>query len=292
MSDQSIDPLEKPLTPVRVNYANGVLLDEDDFRAEQAYFRGRLSRAMAYLHGAGTVAGLDVGVLNTDKHIITVSAGLAVDRIGRLIELSVPYCIRAVEWFNYQMQTNPDGVQQSYDNSDAGDGNKAVVADLFVKFQVCESGMTPSFGVGNVDATDAFTAARLRDAGAFDLIMRTMPEAVKPAPTPPTAGLPEIDPAHPLSFEEGMAALHEFKLKKAWRETELWNAVDITINGGPEHGAEQNGTEIVLARVRLPAAGSPLRYDTNGDIAIDNDLRVLSLSNFELFWLMNATRGS
>ena len=165
-----------------------------------------------------------------------------------------------------------------------------------MKFQVCESGMTPSFGVGNVDATDAFTTARLRDAVAFDLVLRTMPEAVKPRPTPPTFGLWERkkeDP--PMPFEQAMEELRNFKLRMAWRETELWNNVDNTINNAREHSADQNGTEIFLERLRIPASGSPLRYDTNGKIQFDDELhelRALSLSNFELFWLMNATRGS
>ena len=86
--------------------------------------------------------------------------------------------------------------------------------------------------------------------------------------------------------------VHQFKLEKAWRESELWNAVDVRINGAPEHAVHQNGTELLIARLRIPATGSPLRYDTNPDIEIDNSLRIFSLSNFELLWLMNATRGS
>lgn len=307
MADKPLDPLEKPLPPVRVNYANGILLDEEDFRAEQAYNRGRLSRALAYLHGSGTVAGLKVDKLETNKHVLRVTAGLAIDRIGRLIELDVPYCLRTDEWFKRQLQDNPDGLLQSFNQSENDAGNKAVVADLFIKFQVCESGMTPSFGLGNIEATDAFTAARLRDGVAFDLILRTMPEEFKPDPTPPTDGLPLIDrddeddgdvndndvfdSDRSLTLKEGLDALRKFKLEQAWRQTELWNAVDVSINGGPEHAAHQNGTEILLARIRIPATIDPLRYDINGDIEIDETLRVLSLSNFELLWLMNATRG-
>ena len=227
--------------------------------------------------------------------MLKINAGLAIDRIGRLIELDVPYCLRAEEWFKTQLKNNPDQLKSSYESSDVGDGNKAVVADLFIKFQVCESGMTPSFGIGNVEATDAFTHARLRDGVAFELILRTMPEADKPKPTPPTDGLPDLDsdpPIPPMTFEEGLNEVRLFKENNAWRETELYNEVDVRINGGREHAAHQNGTELLIARIRFPATDNPMRYDTNGDIGIDNSLRILSLSNFELFWLMNATRGS
>ena len=220
-----------------------------------------------------------------------VTSGLAIDRIGRLIEVDVPYCIRAEEWFERQSQTNPDQLVSSYNNSDTGDGNKAVVADLFVKFEVCKSGMTPAFGVGNVDATDAFTSARLRDSASFELVLRTMPENAKPLPTPPSEGIGEgVD--QPMTFDKGLEELTKFKLQKAWHEGLLWNEVDGKINGGREHTPQQNGTELLIARIRFPATDNPMHYDTNGDIDIDNSLRVLSLSNFELFWLMNATRGS
>ena len=96
MASDYSDPLETLLYPDRVNYANGVLLDEKDFKAEQAYFRGRMGRALSYLHGFGTVAGLKVVTVSSDPHTIRVMPGLAIDRIGRLIELHVPYCAEFV----------------------------------------------------------------------------------------------------------------------------------------------------------------------------------------------------
>ena len=60
MSSRADDPLAGVLAPDRVFYAEGVLLSAADFEAEQAYHRGRLARALAALHGSGTVAGLRV----------------------------------------------------------------------------------------------------------------------------------------------------------------------------------------------------------------------------------------
>lgn len=285
MAPRYVDPLEKPLYPERVNYANGVLLDENDFKAEQAYFRGRLSRALVYLHGFGTVAGLEVATTQADPHKIQVKPGLAVDRLGRLIELPIPYCIRAEEWFAAQ---DENGLKESYANSTDGNGPKAVVADVFIKFNNCERGMTPCFGVGNVDATDAFTADRVRDGAGLDLILRTQPEQEKPRQNAPYDSLSDEN----LSFSDAMNELRKFKIEEGWRESDFWNTSDNTIKKGPEYGAEQNGTEVMLARVRLPATGNPMKYDTNGAIEIQNDIRVLSLSTFELFWLIKATRGN
>lgn len=277
------DPLEKLNYPDRVNYANGVLLDENDFRAEQAYNRGRLGRVLSYLHGLGTVAGLNVLTLPSEPHIIRVMPGLAVDRLGRLIELPVAYCIRAQKWFESQ---NPDSLVESYANSTEDDGPRAVVADLFIRFSTCERGMTPCFGVGNVDATDAFTAERLRDGIALDLVIRTQPEALKPRQRAPHETLS----AGPLAFEEAMEALRKAKVEAGWRESDFWNAADGKINVGNEYGVGQNGTEVLLARIRFPSTDSPMRYDTNGEIGIQNDIRVLSLSTDELFWLIKVTR--
>jgi len=288
MASNYSDPLETLLYPDRVNYANGVLLDENDFRAEQAYYRGRLGRALSYLHGFGTVAGLKVDTTQSDSHVLRVLPGLAVDRLGRMIELPVPYCIRAQKWFESQMQ---DKLAESYAGSQmVENGPQAVVADLFIKFNTCERGMTPCFGVGNVDATDAFTADRLRDGAALDLIIRTQsswPVELKPRQKAPY----EILSAGPLSFEDALAQLSSVKTEAGWRDADFWNSSDGKINVGAEYSVDQNGTEVLLARIRLPATGSPLQYDTNGKIEIQNDIRVLSLSTDELFWLIKVTRG-
>ena len=285
MAFRYYDPLEKLRYPDRVNYANGVMLDENDFKAEQAYFRGRLSRALAYLHGFGTVAGLEVATVLEEPHKIRVTPGLAVDRLGRLIELPVPYCIRAQEWFATQ---DPNGLKESFANSVDGNGPRAVVADVFIRFNNCERGMTPGFGTGNVDATDAFTAHRVRDSAELDMVLRSQPEQHKPRQEAPYDALADEN----LSFSEAMNALRKFKIEDAWRESDFWNPVDDTVKKGPEYGADQNGTEVLLARVRLPATKNPMRYDTNGKIGIDNNIRALSLSNFELYWLIKATRGN
>src|SRR5262245_37226124 len=88
----------------RVFYATGILLAADDFDAEQTYHRGRLARALAYLHGSGTVAGLRVGVLPAlapgadpaflqgREEELRVQPGLAIDRLGRLIEIPRAAC--------------------------------------------------------------------------------------------------------------------------------------------------------------------------------------------------------
>ena len=102
------DSLTSSAPPDRVHYATGVLLAADDFLDEQDYHRGRLARTLAYLHGSGTVAGLRVehhpAVEATDEapareEELMVKAGLAIDRLGRLVEVPRDACIRPDKLF-------------------------------------------------------------------------------------------------------------------------------------------------------------------------------------------------
>jgi hypothetical protein len=260
--------MEGSIRPLRVNYENGVLLDENDFKDEQTYFRGRLGRALAFLHGSGTVAGLEVTESQSQAHVIVVNSGLALDPIGRLLELSVPYCIRAPEWFAGQSQQD---LAESYANS----GIERVIVDLFIQFNVCGRGMTPYLGGGNTEGTDAFTYNRLLDGVAFEMEIRTELPADRPTPDP-LGGLPAIDPTDPPTPAEALEAVKDHKYTLAW---------DDDILGGTSNN------RVLLSRLQLPCTEGPMTYDTNGSIVFDDSVRLLSFTTTELFWLINAMRG-
>jgi len=76
------------LRPDRPNYATGMLLDAEDFKAEQLYHRSRLAEALFYLGGNGTLAGLrvewqkpaaDVALGPEQEGEVKVQPGLALD---------------------------------------------------------------------------------------------------------------------------------------------------------------------------------------------------------------------
>ena len=97
------DPLYAGPQPERAAYATGMLLDVQDFLDEQTYHRGRLARALAFLAGGGTLAGLEVTHRPADAdqaEEIKVAPGIAVDRIGRLVEIPRPACLRLDRWFS------------------------------------------------------------------------------------------------------------------------------------------------------------------------------------------------
>src|ERR1700683_160466 len=95
------DNLNPPSAPQRVYYSTGRMLGVEDFQADQDYHRGRLARALLQLYGSGTVSGLMVqtdGNTDVTKLEIQVTPGMAIDRVGRIIEVPRTVCIVLQNW--------------------------------------------------------------------------------------------------------------------------------------------------------------------------------------------------
>lgn len=284
MSTQN-DPLSRPQPPDRVYYANGALLDQEDFTAEQIYHRGRMGRALAYLHGHGTVAGLEADIQQQDEeNVLMISAGLALDRLGRQIELPRAACLRIDRWFQSQLddEKGRDRLAKSF-RTGSGGSPDGVVVDVFVKFEVCERGKQPAFATGNFDALDAVAPSRLRDSYLLELVIRE--EETLPVPSFP--GFPDLSGLTP---EQIRTRVIEYKLQEAWRESTAWQGADDTLKHLEEHVTSQDGTEVLLARLLIPATSPPLRRDLNVPIDVDNSLRRFVFSTAELVWLTGIMR--
>ena len=278
------DPLSKPRAPDRVYYANGALLDQEDFAAEQIYHRGRIGRALAYLHGHGTVAGLAAGVQRRDEEdLLMISAGLAIDRLGRQIEVPRAACIRIGRWFDFQLN-DPQGRDRLANSFRTGSGGSpdGVVVDVFVKFEVCERGRQPAFATGNFDALDAVAPSRLRDSYRLELVIRQE----DPVPVP-DSGFPDMTGLTP---EQIQATVIEYKLQEAWKESTTQQGSGDALVPLEEHVSAQDGTEVLLARLVVPATSPPLTRDTNVPIVVDNTLRRFVFSTAELVWLTGIMR--
>jgi len=279
--DEPPDPLqERQEPPDRVFYATGVLLDEEDFRAEQVYHRGRLARALSYLHGSGTAAGLRVGHKppadpnsETDpEEEITVEPGVAVDRLGRMIEVPRDACIRLNPWFN---KYDADALREAYmENVDVRsrrerqEGQPArlvsgVVLDLFIRFLTCPRGKTPAFASGPFDALDAVQPSRLRDGYKLKLFPRK--DRRLPAPE---------------NFWPTDAALLPDAVFDVWKKITARDSRNMLVPLD-EHLADQDTTYVFLARIVLPTENPAVRVDADlrpvrrrGDkVEIINDLR-------------------
>jgi hypothetical protein len=284
-----IDPLAAPEALARagvldrVFYATGVLLAADDFDAEQTYHRGRLARALSYLHGSGTVAGLRVVVApglaagadpafpQGREEELRVEPGFAIDRLGRLVEVPRAACLRLDRWYQ------ADEVDRLRTALHAG----GVIVDVFVRYLTCDRGKTPAFAAGPFDALDAVQPARLRDAYELTLVPRA--EASPPLPATGEIGAPPLPPA--ADVDGRRAALQE-AIFTGWREgTEQWT------DQGPvplrEHVAGQDPTSLFLARLVLPATAAPTAAERpvrtpGAAVLVDNASRRFAYSTLAL----------
>lgn len=85
----------------RVRYAFGMVLGVDDFRQEQVHSAEKQALANRLLHGAGTVAGLRVGVAaaaDGADAVVSVSAGYALSPRGRWIHVDASQCGLLDSW--------------------------------------------------------------------------------------------------------------------------------------------------------------------------------------------------
>jgi hypothetical protein len=244
--------------PERVNYATGMLLDAADFRDEQSYHRGRLAAALRALHGYGTVAGLRVrepaegdGTLE-----LRVEPGLAIDRLGRLLELRAPWCIRLARWFEGQetglLRSILNGPPQTRHDPSA-------VVDVFIEARSCETALAPAFATGPFDGRDAVAAARLAETPRLSLVPRREGGAI-PSPT-------NHAPAPGASAEDQL----RFVLA-AWEPPTAQERL-------PEQIETQDPTAVLLARVAIPVVldddppDARPRLDLAQRVEVDNGLR-------------------
>lgn len=272
-----IDQPRRSLWPERVAYSNGMLLDVADFEVEQAYHRGRLALLTRYLHGTGTVAGLNVEIDTTANPLIVIGPGLGIDRIGRVIENPLPLCLRIDRWFEDRIKEAPSDLTQAF-TVGAGGAPDHLVADIFLGFRECEVAKRPAFAQGDFDALGAVAPLRLRDAAEATLVVRT-----EDNPPLPSQGLARPDGGNAT---QRRANLDEAKRTGGWVEDIWWNGIDGALEPDQEHPDETLAAEIFLARVQIPATGGDPPA-LNPDIApiADNTGRRMVYSTAELIAL-------
>jgi hypothetical protein len=263
------DPVRTRLHSERLHYATGELLGADDFRDEQTYHRRQLSRALLYLNGSGVIAGLRVVAHHQpgqngapDEVELEVEPGLALDRVGRLIEVPREACLRLRRWFDYAASRDPrdeDSDDEALDRDDLrlawrADGvlasGGAVVADVFLSFHPCDRGYTPAFASGPFDALDASQPSRVRDAYELTLVPRTEADAELENQTgfDYWAGITGATP-------EARLALARERSLDAW--TALAPPATNHVGNFHENPVGVDPTAVLLARLRLPAGAAP-----------------------------------
>ncbi|NVJ05303.1 hypothetical protein HUW63_08645 [Myxococcus sp. AM001] len=294
------DALLDAETRDRLHYATGVLLDAGDFTAEQTYHRGRLTRALAYLHGVGTVAGLHVSHhegTEPEHEELRVSAGLALDPFGRLVEVPTDACLKLDRWYWQEPLELADfGVftpaEYRLSPDAAGYPPTGVVADLFLRFHQCERGKTPAFAAGPFDAMDAVVASRIRDGYELRLVPRS---TAYPPPEVPKSPFPDpVDEPDPVqrrlklrqAIFSAWRGSREQELAKLWSDTFIPASL-LTDPTQPDLKM-RDPAWVFLARVVIGATdvedvrGTEVRPTRQGAVYVDNDLRPFSLSTAAL----------
>jgi len=295
-SAMSSDPLVQQLLALtqraeRPYYEVGVLLDREDFIAEQSYHRGRLARALATLFGHGTLAGLRVREPRdaTDpsqprrpnvEREIEIEPGLAMDRLGRLIELRTTQCFRVKRWFDWTLANDADALDEAVLGAGA---NAHMLLDIFVHFVVCQHGATPAFATGPFNATDATVPSREHDAFELSWALRPLAEAgVKPRNVWPNiddinqtlAALPTGTAAQQEARDKRRSELIGEAILGAWEPLSA-DALRPTLDPLLEHPRDDWWDRVLLARIKIPVTvvGSHPALDESRELEIDNLIR-------------------
>ncbi|HEU4621361.1 MAG TPA: hypothetical protein VFS42_03980 [Burkholderiaceae bacterium] len=300
--DLVADALAPRGVPERVNYATGVLLDATDFADEQRYVRGRLARVLAAIDGHGTLAGLRVscpltlnaGAENAKPNTeleVHVEPGLALDRLGRLIEVRFIQCLRIKRWLADLDARPPTDAARLALIAAVRDTPAILALDVFARFVICPHGKTPAFAAGPFNATDYVVPSRLADA--FELTL-SIANAVRVNPNDPNDTSTELAIPAPRSARlEALRAkigtlTDPDEIAAARRTWALESVLDAWPTPDPtdptrlpklrEHARESDWDRVLLARITLPvtqasAGAFPTLDDTRlADPAGDKDL--------------------
>jgi hypothetical protein len=270
------DNLNPPPAPHRVFYSTGRMLGVEDFQADQDYHRGRLARALVQLYGTGTAAGLMVKTdanANLQQLELQVTPGVAIDRVGRIIEAPRLVCIVLHTWLTQQVQAwqtqlnSPTPGQAAVPNPNTAIHDGAnLMCDVFATFVPCTRGLTPCLAAeDDYDATDAFSANRWLDSFSMQLVLRTDPAPLTPADPWKTAG----------ALAAGGAALNAPKLSDL--QNLLLNAAAGPAAPAVEYPPHFDNSSIFLARLLIAATPGTGNHGPTWDlskIGIDNNSRL------------------
>lgn len=261
----------------RVSYHEGMLLDASDFTNEQQYHRGRLAIVLARLHGSGTVAGLKVegikkgdpvpGGKTAEEDHLGVLPGIAVDRMGRLVEIPAARCLRLDRWFNAVATAGSNVLKPLTVGT-----QRWLVADVFLRYLECPNGLRPSFPSAGQDATDAVVAARVQDG--FELVLA--PRSSETAGVPPPLPRQPSQPA-PTTRKELLAAIYAGYQPATGPEEYPVAPMDDTPAGTPIKKLADKSA-VFLARVLIRLEDIPataLRRHATGAFKVEDESRLV-----------------
>lgn len=149
----------------RVNYTLGLVLGVDEFQQEQLYHRAGRWRHNQWLHGYGTVWGLQVSTpdpADADPEI-RVTEGAAVDPCGRDICVPATMCVRLNAWLDRHREV----LQRLY-----GTGPATIPLAVVLCHRECPDDVVPVPGEPCRSQDDAMQPSRIRETFELRLALR------------------------------------------------------------------------------------------------------------------------
>lgn len=269
--------LAEPLR--RVAFEAGMLLGVEATRAEQAYHRRRLTRAQYWLHGAGTIAGLHVGIdpprtgaADADRDSsrlvrLRVAPGVGIDGLGRELLLHEVHCLDLREWLR---AIAPARLLEGFD--DAAD---LLHLGVYARYQDCPQGLQPVLARQLNAGTDPVQPSRIGDAVALELdLLDPAASLSAAAPWPLHAPLQGPLPTLSADEQEALDALTDEAARDRLRlRLRLLHLFDAPWHP-PEHPADLlRLVRLPLARITL-ATADPASLVVNPErIRVDNHSR-------------------
>ena len=196
---------------------------------------------------------------------IEVTPGMAVDRVGRMIEVPRTVCIRIQPWLANQALADL--------NSFLSGGSGNILVDVFATFVPCARGVTPCFATqDDYSATDAFSSNRMLDSFAMQLVLRNDASPGLPKDPWDAAGAVPTGAITP-------AIAQSLKLSILGTNSGPASTPPFAASGPkpPEIPPGFDASSVFLARITIPAtagaSGEPPNFDLNS-IIIDNLARL------------------
>ena len=166
---------KKPDPHKRVNYTHGLVLGVDEFVQEQTFWLEKHRLHNRLLHGYGTVTGLKVTVPNAPSTSaeIQVSAGTALDPLGREIHVPRLMCANVNNWLLRYKDELPS--------------NGQINALVVLCYRECQSDSVPVPGEPCRTQNEAMAASRLNES--FELKIALPGPAPQSIPSAAASGL-------------------------------------------------------------------------------------------------------
>jgi len=261
-----------PVGPFLSNsYHFGMLLGVSDLETDQGYHRGKGWLHQSWLHGAGVVWGLGVGI-DVEHREIRVSPGLAVTAAGREAYHDRDYCVDIAAWF---AERRPEDLEVE----ERDDGARVFTVHVVIAPLTCLDRPVPAISEPCSGGSTDTACSRTVEGARLMLAANAAPARAEPYPKVRQLGglLPATDADVVAALDQVDAAAPDDRTGVALQWLRAFAADDVTaLRPDPPTAtpfAADPDVGVVLAEIRVILLGDDSIADTGQD-ATAVDIRV------------------